>query len=48
MWKDCVAEDMKLLGFEVCDVKWRKWIMGNRLTRASMDTTDVNSSIYMY
>ena len=44
-WRECVAEDMRVLGLEQSDVqdrlKWRKGIMGNRLTHASMETTDI-------
>jgi hypothetical protein len=43
--RDCVAEDMRMLGLEKRDVhdrlKWRKGITGNRLTRASVDTTEI-------
>src|SRR5664279_1307340 len=45
IWRECVAEDMRVLGLNECDVhdrvKWRKGILGNRLTRPSMETADV-------
>ena len=48
-WRECVAEDMKVLGLEECDVqdrlKWRRGYWGNRLTHASMETTDVKPLI---
>jgi hypothetical protein len=44
-WKESVAEDMRMLGFQELDVqyrlKWRKGIVGNHRTHASMDTTDL-------
>ena len=51
-WRECVAEDMRVLGLEQRDVHdmlgWRKGIMGNRLTHASMETTDVTPLIDYY
>jgi len=40
-WKDCVEEDRHKLGLENVETtdrqKWRCGLLGNRLTRASMD-----------
>ena len=40
-WRECVAEDMRILGLKEKDTKdrveWRRGIWGDRLTRASMD-----------
>jgi hypothetical protein len=45
------CRDIRVLKLEEHDVpdrlKWRKGMMGNRLTRASMDTTNIKSLIYV-
>jgi hypothetical protein len=51
-WRECVAEDMKVLGLEERDVrdrlKWSKGIMVDRLIRAGVDTADVKSFMNIY